>query len=225
MNGSIQQNIDALMRAVTDAASGRKIMVVAATKTRTPEEIQAARAAGILHAGENRVQEFCEKLPTDAYQGMIRHFIGHLQTNKVNKLVGNVELIQSVDSVHLLEAINKRASSLGIVQDVLAEINIGGEEAKSGMEPELLDDFLASAANLGNIRVMGLMTVAPKVENAEVCQFFTRMYNLFVDKSRQNCDNIRMEYLSMGMSGDYLQALACGSNMIRVGTGIFGPRV
>ncbi len=220
----IQENVRALLRQVSELAPDREITVVAATKTRTPEEIQAARAAGITAAGENRVQELSEKLPKGAYDGLARHFIGHLQTNKVNKVVGNVELIESVDSVHLLDAIDKQAAKRGMIQDVLAEINIGGEEAKSGMAPEQLDAFLDYAAEKTHIRVLGLMTVAPKAENVLLCQYFTKMHKLFVDKSRDNCDNIRMVYLSMGMSGDYAQALRCGANMIRIGTGIFGPR-
>ena len=220
----IKENVRALLAQVEQAAPGREVTVVAATKTRTPEEIWAARDAGIRTAGENRVQELAEKLPLGAYDGLVRHFIGHLQTNKVKQVVGNVELIESVDSEHLLEAIDRQAEKRGLVQDVLAEINIGGEEAKSGMAPEELDAFLDFAAKKAHIRVLGLMTVAPKAENDLLCHCFTKMHKLFVDKSRNNCDNIKMVYLSMGMSGDYLQALACGANMIRIGTGIFGPR-
>ena len=221
----LQHNIQTIFQQVSQAAPGRTVTIVAATKTRTPEEIQAARECGIRVAGENRVQEFCEKLPLGAYDGLSRHFIGHLQTNKVAKIVGQVELIESVDSLRLLQAIDERAAKLDIRQDILAEINIGAEAAKSGMPPAQLDAFLENAANRTHIRVLGLMTVAPKAENDMVCQYFTQMYKLFIDKRRYTCDNIKMEYLSMGMSGDYLLALACGANMIRVGTGIFGPRI
>ena len=220
----IEENVRALLASVSEAAPGREITVVAATKTRTPEEIQLARACGIRAAGENRVQELVEKLPKGAYAGMEKHFIGHLQTNKVNKVVGAVDLIESVDSIRLLEAIDRQAEKRGICQDILAEINIGGEEAKSGMAPDALDAFLEFAAKRTHIRILGLMTVAPKAENDLLCQYFTQMHKLFIDKSRDNCDNIKMVYLSMGMSGDYLPALACGANMIRIGTGIFGPR-
>ena len=219
----LRENIE-LLKSVAVQEGGENVTLVAATKTRSPEEIQAAFRCGIEHAGENRVQEFCEKLPLGAYEGMTKHFIGHLQTNKVSKIVGFVELIQSVDSIHLLTAVQRQAEKLGICQDVLAEINIGGEEAKSGMKPEELDAFLEFAASQKNIRVMGLMTVAPKAENDDVCQYFNRMYKLFIDKQHISNDNIMMRYLSMGMSGDFLQALSCGSNMIRIGTGIFGPR-
>ena len=221
----IQNNIQTLFQQISQAAPGTTVTVVAATKTRTPEEIQAAREFGICAAGENRVQEFCEKLPLGAYEGLSRHFIGHLQTNKVTKIVGQVELIESVDSLHLLQAIDERAAKLGIRQDILAEINIGAETAKTGMPPAQLDAFLENAAKRTHIRVLGLMTVAPKTENDLVCQYFTQMYKLFIDKHAYTCDNIKMEYLSMGMSGDYLSALACGANMIRVGTGIYGPRI
>lgn len=224
-HGLLQQNIQTLFQQVSQLAPGRSVTVVAATKTRTPEEIQAARECGISAAGENRVQEFCEKLPLGAYDGLSRHFIGHLQTNKVSKIVGQVDLIESVDSLHLLQAVDERAAKLDIRQNILAEINIGGEAAKSGMPPEQLDAFLENAAKRTHIRVLGLMTVAPKAENDMVCQYFTQMYKLFIDKHSYTCDNIKMEYLSMGMSGDYPLALACGANMIRVGTGIFGPRI
>lgn len=226
MDGSkIRENIENIKNIIAKESENGNATLVAATKTRSPEEIQLARAAGLTDAGENRVQEFCEKMPLNAYEGLTKHFIGHLQSNKVNKIVGNVELIQSVDSVKLLNEINSRAALLGIRQDILAEINIGGEDAKSGMAPETLESFLESASVCSNIRVMGLMTVAPKAENDDVCQYFTKMYNLFIDNRRYNCDNIIMDYLSMGMSGDFRQALACGSNMIRIGTAVFGPRM
>ena len=220
----LQQNIQLLFQQVEQAAPGRSVTIVAATKTRAPAEIQAAREYGIRAAGENRVQEFCEKLPAGAYEGLSRHFIGHLQTNKISKIVGMVDLIESVDSIHLLQAIDARAEKLGIQQDILAEINIGEEASKSGMPVTQLDEFLEYAAARTHIRVLGLMTVAPKAENDQLCQYFTQMYKLFIDKRSLACDNIRMEYLSMGMSGDYPLALSCGANMIRVGTGIFGPR-
>ena len=128
-------------------------------------------------------------------------------------MVGNIKI----------ENVNKNFD--GVCQEILAEINIGGEEAKSGMAPDALDPFLEAAEAMGNIRVMGLMTVAPIAENDRLSYFFDKMYKLFVDKQRIDCDNIKMVYLSMGMSGDYRQALACGSNMIRIGSGIFGPRI
>lgn len=224
MNGSTLENNISELKHIISLESSQDITLVAATKTRSADEIQLARAAGLTDAGENRVQEFCEKLPLGAYEGLTRHFIGHLQTNKVNKIVGNVELIQSVDSTKLLDAINQRAMKLGICQDVLAEINIGAEESKSGMQPDQLDSFLEFAQACSAVRIMGLMTVAPKAENNSIYHFFTQMYNLFVDKKRFNNDNIIMRYLSMGMSGDYRIALSCGSNMIRIGTAIFGSR-
>ncbi len=221
----IEENVNRIKKEIASLAEGREVRLLAATKTRTAEEIQKAFAAGIDAAGENRAQEFSEKFLQGAYAGQEVHFIGHLQTNKVKLVVGNVSLIHSVDSIKLLRAISARAGELGIVQDVLAEVNIGREPEKHGLMPEALPGFLDEAAPLPNIRILGLMTVAPKAELPDNNrQYFAKMYKLFIDNSGEKRDNMIMKYLSMGMSGDYRAAVAEGSNMVRIGTGIFGPR-
>lgn len=221
----IEENICRIKEELTALAGSREVCLLAATKTRSAEEIQAAYAAGIDAAGENRAQEFSEKFAHGAYAGYDVQFIGHLQTNKVKLVVGNVSLIQSADSVKLLRAVDARASELHIIQDVLAEVNIGREPEKHGVLPEELPAFLDAATAFSNIRVLGLMTVAPKTDFTDNSrQYFAKMYKLFIDNRGEKRDNVVMKYLSMGMSGDYRAAVAEGSNMIRIGTGIFGPR-
>ena len=180
----IEENVKRLKEEIASLAKGREVSLLAATKTRTAEEIQRAFAAGIDAAGENRAQEFSEKFLKGAYAGQDVHFIGHLQTNKVKLVVGNVSLIHSVDSVKLLRSISARAGELGIIQDVLVEVNIGREPEKHGLMPEALPAFLDEAAAIPNIRILGLMTVAPKTELTDNNrQYFAKMYKLFIDRS------------------------------------------
>ena len=221
----IEENIRRIRAELAALAGGREVRLLAATKTRAADEIQTAFAAGIDAAGENRAQEFSEKFALGVYAGHDVQFIGHLQTNKVKLVVGNVSLIQSVDSVKLLRAVEARAAELHITQDILAEVNIGREPEKHGVLPEELSAFLDAASAFSNIRVLGLMTVAPKSDSVDSNrQYFAKMYKLFIDNSGEKRDNVVMKYLSMGMSGDYRAAVAEGSNIIRIGTGIFGPR-
>lgn len=226
---SIGENIAAI-RARIDAAaresgrSGADIFLVGASKMNDAAACREAIRAGIDVLGENRVQEMTEKLSQNAYDGAPLHFIGHLQRNKVKQVVGKVALIQSVGSLELLDEIEKQAAKLDLVQDVLLEVNIGGEEAKSGFAPEGLPDAAAHAAAHPHIRVRGLMTIPPvAVENHGSIPYFEKMRRLFVDINKKLYDN-RLEYLSMGMSGDFEDAIRCGSNMVRVGTAIFGAR-
>lgn len=201
------------------------VLLVAATKMNGPEAVREAIAAGVDACGENRVQELLEKNAAQAYAGAPVHFIGHLQRNKVRQVVGLCDLIESVDSGELLQLIENRAAALGIRQDVLLEVNIGGEEAKSGVSPQALPALLDAAAPLEHLRVRGLMTVPPIcTEKDEVRRYFSAMYKLFVDIGRKKYDNISMDFLSMGMSADYREAVLEGSNMVRVGTAIFGAR-
>ena len=187
--------------------------------------VRAAVRAGVDICGENRVQEMLEKNAQGAYEGTPLHFIGHLQKNKVRQVVGLCELIHSVDSLSLLQEISKTAEKRGLVQDVLLEINIGNEESKSGFSPEEIGMALEEAAKMTAIRVRGLMAIPPICEKPEENRpFFLKMQKLFVDNCRKKYDNISMDFLSMGMSGDYTEAIRCGANMVRVGTGIFGPR-
>ena len=204
-----------------------EIVLCAATKVQTDDTIRAAIAAGVEVCGENRVQELCAHLEADAYAGAKQvHCIGHLQTNKVNKVVGRVELIHSVDSVRLLEAIEKQAQKLGIVQDILLQVNIGGEDSKGGVEPEGLESLVRSAAQMEHVRLRGLMAIPPIAhEPGANTHYFVKMRQLFVDmKAKMDHNESDMNCLSMGMSGDYEDAIAQGATLVRVGTALFGPR-
>ena len=222
---AVRANIEqAALRAGRDPG---EITLCAATKVQTDKTIRQAIAAGLEVCGENRVQELCAHLEADAYAGARQvHFIGHLQTNKVNKVVGRVELIQSVDSLHLLQAIQKQAEKLGIVQDILLQVNIGGEASKGGVEPEGLDELAAQAAAMPNVRLRGLMAIPPvAVHPEDNTQYFVAMRQLFVDMKEKIAHNKNdINCLSMGMSGDYEQAIAQGATLVRVGSAIFGPR-
>ena len=202
-----------------------EIKLVAATKMNDAARVREAIAAGVDICGENRVQELTEKYEQGAYEGCPLHFIGHLQKNKVKYIVGKVGLIHSVDSVELAEVISKKALSLGIVQDILLEVNIGAEEAKSGFAPDELGSALASLADFDGVRVLGLMAIPPICEKSEDNRvYFRRMKQLFIDNEEKKYDNICMTFLSMGMSADYEVAIEEGANLVRVGTGIFGAR-
>ena len=226
---SIAENVAAIRRELEKAALAagrdpREIQLCAATKMNDAEAVRQAIAAGVDCCGENRVQELTQKLAQHAYDGAPVHFIGHLQTNKVKQVVGKVALIQSVGSKELLDEIEKVAARLELVQDVLLEVNIGGEEAKSGFPPEELAQAAAYARTLAHIRVRGLMTIPPiAVEKGGNIPYFEKVYRLFVDISREMYDN-KWEYVSMGMSDDYADAVRCGANMVRVGSAIFGAR-
>ena len=227
---SIAENVAAIRARMNAAAAaaGRDpagIRLLAATKMNDAERVREAVAAGVDACGENRVQELVQKLPLGAYEGKPIHFIGHLQTNKVNKVVGKVDLIESVDRMELLEAVNRAALRLGLRQDILFEINIGEEPQKGGFTP---DEALALAARMGDwpgVRLCGLMAIPPVSEKkGDNCKYFAKMRNLFVDISGKKYDNVSMVCLSMGMTDDFEDAIAEGSTMIRIGTAIFGAR-
>ena len=224
---TITENIENIRTNIAAALQGadRAVLLVAATKMNGADAVREAIAAGVDACGENKVQEFLEKDALDAYAGCPKHFIGHLQRNKVNKIVGKVDLIQSVDSEELLALIDRRAEALGIVQDILVEISVAGEEQKSGIPPESLPAFLAAAAECRHLRVRGLMCVPPVQENpGENRRYFAAMRQLFVDNSAKKYDNVFMDFLSMGMTDDYPDAVAEGANMVRIGSAIFGRR-
>ena len=207
--------------------SGRRpeeICLVAASKTMGAEAVQEAIRAGVDAVGENRCQELTEKLAQGAYAGAPLHFIGHLQQNKLKYLVGKADLIQSVDGEALLRQIDRRAETLGIRQAVLLQVNIGREEQKSGVEPEKLPELCALAGTLPHVRLEGLMAVPPVFAEREKYPYFEEMYQLFVDMRAKKYNNVCMNILSMGMSGDYPAAIRAGANMVRVGTAIFGAR-
>ena len=226
---SIQTNIREVRQRIAAACGecGRdpkEITLVGASKMNDAAACREAIAAGIDVLGENRVQEMTEKLSQNAYDGAPIHFIGHLQRNKVKQVVGKVALIQSVGSLPLLEAVEKEAEKQDIVQDILLEVNIGGEEAKSGFAPEETEAAAVLARELPHVRVRGLMTIPPveTVPHGNLV-YFEKMHRLYVDINGKIYDN-KLEYISMGMSGDFADAIRAGSNMVRVGTAIFGAR-
>lgn len=206
--------------------SGRKegdVTLLAATKTVDAETINHAIKSGITHIGENKVQEFLSK--EDSLIPVHKHFIGHLQTNKVRDIVNRVELIHSVSSIKLAKEISKRCEMLGIKRDVLLEINIAAEASKSGFSPDEVSERLSEIAELKGIFVKGLMAIPPIcVSPDENRQYFEKMNKLFVDIGAKKRDNSSMEILSMGMSDDYEVAIECGANLVRLGTALFGKR-
>lgn len=209
------------------AKSRRKpedIMLLAATKTVSPDMINYAIQKGINYIGENRVQEFLSK-ENDVTKNVHKHFIGHLQTNKVKDIVGKVELIQSVDSLKLATAISKESVKRGITTDILLEVNIGGEESKSGFAPFEVSSAYDEISLLPGICIKGLMTIPPHIdENNKNIEYFDKMYELYIDIRTKKIDN-NIEILSMGMSDDFETAIEHGANMVRVGTALFGKRV
>ena len=227
---SIAENISRIRAEIENAAiaAGRdpsEILLCAATKMNDADAVRQAIAAGVDCCGENRVQELTQKFSQNAYDGVPVHFIGHLQTNKVRQVVGKVALIQSVDSVRLLQAIQKEAARQGIRQEILLEVNVGSEDSKSGFAAGDILGILEQMTDFPNIFVRGLMAIPPICENsADSVKFFQEMYNLSVDITEKKYDNVRVDVLSMGMSADFAEAIACGSTMIRVGTAIFGAR-
>ena len=227
---TIAQNVAQARRRIAAAAesAGRdpsEIRLLAATKMNDADRVRQAIEAGVDCCGENRVQEFLAKNAVNAYAGCSVHFIGSLQKNKVKYLVGAVELIHSVDSTALMEAIHRRALALGIMQDVLLEVNIGGEASKSGVAPEELPALLEAAAAYPCVRVRGLMTIPPAESfPGEAAGYFRQMHELFVDIRRKKYDNVLLTELSMGMSSDYEDAVRCGATIVRLGTALFGPR-
>lgn len=226
---SIAENIARVRANIAAAAkeAGRKpeeITLVGASKMNDAAACREAVAAGIDALGENRVQEMTAKLQEHAYDGAPLHFIGHLQRNKVRQVVGKVNLIQSVGSPELLEEIEKAAGKLGIVQDILLEVNIGEEEAKSGFLPAELLSGAEAALKKDHIRVLGLMTIPPAdAEREENLRYFDKVRALFLDMDGKLFHN-GLQVLSMGMSGDYEDAVRAGATMVRVGTAIFGSR-
>ena len=227
---SIQENIAAIREKMNAAAiaAGRNpsdILLCAATKMNDADAVREAIRCGVDCCGENRVQELTAKLSEDAYRGAPVHFIGHLQTNKVKQVVGKVDLIQSVDSLRLLEAIQKEASRQGICQSILLEVNIGSEESKTGFSASAVCEIAEKMEAFPNVRLKGLMAIPPVCTNpGDNDKFFQEMYNLSVDITAKKSDNVCMDTLSMGMSDDFVDAIRCGSTMIRVGTAIFGAR-
>ena len=226
---SIAENIARVREEIAAAAAevGKKpeeITLVGASKMNDAAACREAIAAGIDALGENRVQEMTAKLAENAYDGAPLHFIGHLQRNKVKQVVGHVALIQSVGSLELLDEIEKTAANRGLVQDILLEVNVGGEEAKSGFAPADTEAAAEAALSRSHVRVLGLMTIPPADADRDTnMRYFEEVRALYVDIDRKMFHN-NFKYLSMGMSGDFADAIRCGANMVRVGTAIFGAR-
>lgn len=228
---SLAEHIAAVRARIDEAARrvGRdpaEITLVAATKVQTSDTIREAIAGGITVCGENRVQEMTAHLEDDAYQGARLHFIGHLQTNKVRQVVGRVDLLESVSSAKLLQAVEDQAAKLGLVQDILLEVNIGDEDSKSGITPQDLPELVNKCLELDHVRLRGLMAIPPiATVPGENRKFFAEMYQLYVDIRRNLKDNrASIDCLSMGMSGDFEDAVEEGATLVRVGTALFGPR-
>ena len=227
---SITENVARIKAEIAQAAiaAGRKpedIVLCAATKMNDAAAVREAIAGGVDCCGENRVQELVAKEKDGAYEGAPVHFIGVLQTNKVKQVVGHVDLIQSVDRLNLMEAIEKEAARKNLVQKILLEINIGGEESKSGFRADEIFQILDDLHKFPHLQVRGLMAIPPVSMNpGDNLKFFKEISQLSVDIKRKKYDNVTMECLSMGMSDDFADAIAAGSTMIRVGTAIFGAR-
>ncbi len=228
---NVRYNYQVICERIAEAAvkSGRKpedIRFMAVTKTVEPAVINAAIEQGITLIGENRVQEFLGKEPQLHLDGVEKHLIGHLQKNKVRQIVGKVDMIESVDSVEIAREISKRSEMHGITTPVLLEVNIGGEESKFGFAPDSLEQSLEQIALLEHIEVKGLMSIPPICEQkAQIRQFFSQMNELYIDFSSKIFNNINMNVLSMGMSSDYYEAILEGSNLVRVGSALFGERI
>lgn len=226
----IRQNLIEIRQQLSEDAkvSGRapeEVRLMAVTKTVPAEVVNIAWEEGVRLFGENRAQELLEKADRYAFGPDRIHFIGTLQTNKVRQIIGRVSCIQSVNSLHLAREIEKRASLLGKTMDVLLEVNIGGESSKTGADRDEVMKLAEEIALLPSLRVKGLMCIPPfGREEAETEHYFDRMHQIFVDMGAQKIDNINMEILSMGMTGDYRLAVRHGANLVRIGTGIFGKR-
>lgn len=227
----IEHNLEVIKANISSAAaaSGRKsedITLMAVTKTVEPIFINHAIKCGINLIGENKVQEFLSKEEYLNLEGCKAHLIGHLQTNKVKQIVGRVEMIQSVDSLKLAKEISKQSENKNVTTSCLVEVNIGDEESKTGITIDSVYTLLDEISKMKSIKVEGLMAIPPICEDKdELMQYFKKMNDLFVDIRDKNMDNINMNVLSMGMSGDYQEAILCGSTMVRVGSSIFGPRL
>ncbi|WP_460049099.1 YggS family pyridoxal phosphate-dependent enzyme [Thermoanaerobacter brockii] len=228
MNTTICENIRKIKENIKEHAlkvnrNPEEILIVAATKTFGVETIKEAIACGITDIGENKVQELNEKYPYLKNEVEF-HFIGHLQTNKVKYIIDKVKLIHSLDSIKLAEEIDKRAKQKSLIIDCLVEINIGGEESKYGIPPEEMHNFVKKMEKYDNIRIRGLMTIAPYLPPEEVRPYFRKMKELFEELKEIKQHNVQVEFLSMGMSNDYWVAVEEGANIVRIGTSIFGQR-
>ncbi len=218
----IEQNVKNLLSEIPQTNQfGERVTLVAAVKTQPPDDINRAICAGVRAIGDNHVQEFRDKY--DLIEGNPeRHFIGHLQTNKVKYLIGKIDLYHSVDRMNLAEELSKRSAAAGVVSDILVQINIGNEETKGGFEPEEAEEACARISTLPALNIKGLMAMLPFIDDQTELRRLATMMRGIYDRLRVNYP--QFEHLSMGMSGDWKLCVECGSNMIRLGTSIFGAR-
>lgn len=222
---NIKRVEERIARAAEKSGLGIPVNLVGVTKTIDEERISYAIKNGVSVIGENKVQEFLEKKDGIDFGDCKKHLIGHLQTNKVKKIVGQVDMIQSVDSVKLASMIGKYSAESGITTDILLQINSGNEENKFGFTADEIEERCHETAGIEGVKVCGLMCVAPICEkDSEIRNIFSNIFKKFIDIQGKNMDNIKMKYLSMGMSGDFENAILEGSNMVRVGSAIFGAR-
>lgn len=225
LENNLRQVEENIRKACAKAGRSRsEVTLIAVSKTKPVEMLQTIYDLGPRDFGENKVQEMCEKMEV-LPQDIRWHMIGHLQTNKVKYIVGKTALIHSVDSLHLAEEIEKQAAKRNLCVPILIEVNIAKEESKFGIHKEETVALVRQIARLPHLQIKGLMTIAPFVENPEDNrEYFKQIRQLSVDIAGQNIDNINMDVLSMGMTGDYMVAIEEGATMVRVGTGIFGER-
>lgn len=227
---NIGTNLEMVYNRIEKAAavSGRKkedIKLVAVTKTIDIEIIKQAAELGMTSIGENRVQEIMNKYPQLEKYPLEWHMIGHLQKNKVKYIVDKVKLIHSVDNIALAEEINRRALKKNIIADILVQINVSGEESKYGLHPDSFYGFLEKAGDFKNVHIRGLMTIAPYTDNPEeVRPVFAELKKIFEYAKDEKITGVDMDYLSMGMTGDFTVAIEEGANIVRIGTGLFGRR-
>lgn len=227
----IKYNYDFINEKIAEAAmkAGKTrddITFLSATKTVEPEYINYAISLGLSYIGENKVQELLSKYDQYNLENCSLQFIGHLQSNKVRQIVGKVDLIQSIDSMKLAKEVSKCSLKNNITSDVLVEVNIGKEENKSGVMPEMLEELVEEISTLPAVNVKGLMTIPPICEKKdEIRRYFEKMNRLFLDISSKKLDNVSMDILSMGMSSDYYEAILEGANMVRIGSALFGNRI
>ena len=223
----IKYNYDFINEKIAEAAmkagkTREDITFLSATKTVEPEYINYAISLGLSYIGENKVQELLSKYDQYNLENCSLQFIGHLQSNKVRQIVGKVDLIQSIDSMKLAKEVSKCSLKNNITSDILVEVNIGKEENKSGVMPEMLEELVEEISTLPAVNVKGLMTIPPICEKKdEIRRYFEKMNRLFLDISSKKLDNVSMDILSMGMSSDYYE----GANMVRIGSALFGNRI
>ena len=227
----IKYNYDFINEKIAEAAmkAGKTrddITFLSATKTVEPEYINYAISLGLSYIGENKVQELLSKYDQYNLENCSLQFIGHLQSNKVRQIVGKVDLIQSIDSMKLAKEVSKCSLKNNITSDILVEVNVGKEENKSGVMPEMLEKLVEEISTLPAVNVKGLMTILPICEKKdEIRRYFEKMNRLFLDISSKKLDNVSMDVLSMGMSSDYYEAILEGANMVRIGSALFGNRI